>query len=98
MAEHTVTVKVPMPVEIERTDCVIRVKADNKVLGRLLISKGSVDWVPRDVEVNAVSYTWANFAEVLSSSELGKPKRLNKNAPKRKAVKKKAAKKAKPAA
>lgn len=89
MAEHTVTVKVPMPMEIERTDCVIRVEEDGKVLGKLLISKGSVDWVPRDVEVNAISYTWANFAEVLSTSDLGKAKRLNKKAPKKKAVKKK---------
>jgi len=60
---------------------------DNSVLGHLLISKGSIEWLPPNKSKNGHSLTWVKFAELMKTQ--GKPVRVRNHASK------KAAKKAK---
>ena len=45
MAKHTVTIDVPKR-QVSRADVKFQVKADEKVLGTLTVSKGAVVWFP----------------------------------------------------
>jgi hypothetical protein len=47
MAEHRITTRVPSH-EIANADLSVKVRSDDQLLGELLISRGSVDWRPRN--------------------------------------------------
>jgi len=63
---------------------------DNSVLGRLLISKGNIEWLPRNKRNNGQRLTWEKFAELMELE--GKAVRVRNHAGKTAA--KKARKKA----
>jgi hypothetical protein len=44
-------VKIPKAVEVQNSDVVVVVKADGEKLGRLTISLGSIDWLPKGKKV-----------------------------------------------
>jgi hypothetical protein len=45
MAQHRIMTRVPRH-EIANADLAVKVRADDQLLGELLISRGSVDWRP----------------------------------------------------
>jgi len=47
MAKHELRAKLPQ-VTIQKSDLVVDVWADGEKLGRLKVSRGSVEWTPRD--------------------------------------------------
>lgn len=61
-------------VELSRVDSTLDIYDESGKLGRLQISKGGVDWIPKSKSVNSRTYSWAEFAEVLS--ENGRKKKV----------------------
>mgnify|MGYP001132718525 CR=1 FL=1 len=46
-------------------DVEIEIKADNKKLGTLLVSKGNVEWLPSGHHVNKYRLSWEKFAALM---------------------------------
>jgi hypothetical protein len=40
-------------------------KEGSEVIGRLLVSKGGVKWLPKNHHVNGVEFNWSKFAELM---------------------------------
>ena len=59
MAQHTVTLEVPKR-QISRADVKFQVKADDKMLGTLTVSKGAVVWFPFGTKYG-YKMGWAKF-------------------------------------
>ncbi len=60
MPEHRVIVRAP-PRELGNSDVVYEVFADGEKFGELRISRGGVDWWPRDARRGEL-LTWEQFA------------------------------------
>ena len=52
------------PLEVVNADLIIEVTADDQKFGELQVSRGSIDWVPRDKQT-ARSLTWEKFAQLM---------------------------------
>ena len=82
---------------VQNKDIKFLILENNSVLGRLLISKGNIEWLPPNRQKNGKRLTWRKFAELMETE--GKAVRVSNHAGKKakksakKAVKK-AAKKA----
>jgi hypothetical protein len=63
MARHEIAVGFPKH-EVRNVDVEIKVRSDDRILGRLLISKGSVDWRPRGKRSQA-TMSWEKFASLM---------------------------------
>ncbi|QOY94732.1 hypothetical protein IM543_02115 [Massilia sp. UMI-21] len=60
-------------VEIGSIDSSIIVSdTDNKRIGKLVFSKGSLEWWPSKNKINCKTYTWDELAKLLGDN--GKPK------------------------
>ncbi len=64
MPKHEIDVKVPQEIWVGNTDLEIAVKADRKLLGRLHISRGTIDWIPAK-ERSRYRLRWERFAELM---------------------------------
>ncbi len=58
---------------VQHKDMAIEVKRNGGLLGRLLISKGNVEWKPVGNQVNKHRVSWLKFAELMETH--GKPVR-----------------------
>ncbi|MBR7956434.1 hypothetical protein KDW78_21410 [Burkholderia cenocepacia] len=65
-----VSLELTSQVEIGKVDQVLVVN-DNAghVIGKLMFSKGSVEWWPKGNSVNAHKYTWKQFATALEDAK-----------------------------
>jgi len=50
---------------VQRKDVVIEVKTSDGRLGKLLVSKGNVEWLPSGNSVNKYRMSWSKFAEFM---------------------------------
>lgn len=64
-------------IKVENTDNTIEIAGQ----GKLIFSKGSVEWKPLKNSVNQLKFTWAQFAKALESS--GTPVAIRKPAKKK---------------
>ena len=64
MAHHEVRARIDTKV-IGHKDLEIVVKQDGAKLGRLLISKGNIEWLPRNKFVNKKRLSWERFAALM---------------------------------
>lgn len=64
MAIHEVTIQNANKVLLSK-DVEIEVKSDGKKLGKLLISKGNIEWMPANHSVNKRRLSWEKFAELM---------------------------------
>jgi hypothetical protein len=55
--------------EIAKNDLVIEVTGSNGYIGRIYISKGSIDFLPKDKQYNTLSLSWDKFARVMEKLE-----------------------------
>lgn len=62
--EHEVRVKIDTAV-VGNKDLEIIVKEDGARLGRLLISKGNIEWLPKGNSVNKKRLSWKKFAALM---------------------------------
>jgi len=49
-------------------DVEIEVKSNGKKLGKLLVSKGNVEWLPSGHHVNKFRLGWENFAALIEEN------------------------------
>jgi len=66
MPKHTLNLHLPQST-IENSDAEIVVYSDAAILGRLLISKGGVDWWPAGHKKFHHRMRWEKFAEVMEA-------------------------------
>jgi hypothetical protein len=70
MPEHRITVYPSKALEVVNNDLIVEVEADGQKWGELRISKGSIDWVPRNNK-RARRLGWERFDAVMR--ENGRP-------------------------
>jgi hypothetical protein len=63
---HRVSLKIPSQIDVQNTDIELEVHSDEKKLGTLKISKGSIDWLPANHSVNHVAMSWEDFAALMN--------------------------------
>ncbi|USE78849.1 hypothetical protein NDR89_19625 [Cupriavidus gilardii] len=64
-----VELKISSPIEIVNKDQVVTIREDNNgkpsIIGKLKISRGTLEWWPRGNKVNAHPIKWAQFAQLM---------------------------------
>jgi hypothetical protein len=68
---HSISVKIPKPIEVQNSDVVVVVKTDGEKLGTLTISLGTIDWRPKGKKSGKKSetqLTWSAFATLMESA------------------------------
>ena len=69
-----ISLTIPKGVEVLHSDLVIIAKKDGELLGTLTISKGTIDWRPKNKKSGKKSetrLTWGKFAEVMEAANKG---------------------------
>jgi hypothetical protein len=74
MPKHEVGLHLPGTSILQR-DAVFVVYSDDALLGRLLVSKGGVDWWPANNKKFHWTMGWEKFADVMTSNGRQKPSR-----------------------
>jgi hypothetical protein len=65
MATHEISLEIPHGIRVVNTDIEVQVREDGKLLGRVRISRGSIDWVPANGRY--VKYMrWSRFARLMA--------------------------------
>jgi hypothetical protein len=64
VAEHRITVHPSKPLSVDAADLVIEVTSDGEKLGELRVSRGSIDWAPRNHSY-ATSLSWERFDKLM---------------------------------
>ena len=64
MPRHEIEASIPA-LSIVNTDVTVMVKSNEKKLGELLISKGSIDWLPSGHEWPPYRVSWERFDEFM---------------------------------
>jgi hypothetical protein len=65
MPRHNVTVQFAKEISVSNTDVDITVRSDDKLLGRVQISTGSIDWFPSPNKKLRYELSWERFAEIM---------------------------------
>lgn len=73
MGKHEIRLKIPQRIEVVNKDIEVVVYEDGKVLGRVRISRGSIDWRPASGK-RARHMRWSTFANMM---EQAKPYRVH---------------------
>ena len=77
MATHEVKLSLNQRITVEKVDATFPVWSDGERLGRLRVSKGSVDWQPARSQM-VYRVTWEDFAELMQ--ENGRRRTVRKRA------------------
>jgi hypothetical protein len=70
VATHDIHLKIPHGITIVNTDVEVLVREDGELLGRIHISRGSIDWIPSKKQ-QPRRLRWARFADLMD--EYGRP-------------------------
>jgi hypothetical protein len=62
-------------IEVIKGDLVLEITGNNGYVGRLYISKGSIDFLPKDKQHNTLSFTWDKFARLMEKLEKKRKKK-----------------------
>jgi hypothetical protein len=73
MAIHDITLKIPHGITVANTDIEVLVREDGEVLGRVRISKGSIDWIP-GMGRRSKRMRWSRFADVMEEFGTTRPR------------------------
>lgn len=65
MAKHDVSLQISHEIPIGNKDVEFTVFADSKPLGRIQISRGSIDWIPSPNSKSGFSVSWEEFAALM---------------------------------
>jgi hypothetical protein len=65
---NQVKVNIKASVEVKNTDFEVVVKKDDARLGKLLISKGNIEWIPKGNSVNKRRVSWSKFAKFMEEN------------------------------
>jgi hypothetical protein len=72
---HEVRAKIDTKV-VAHKDLEITVKTDGGKLGKLLISQGNIEWLPKGHSVNKRRLSWGRFAAIMENQ--GRPAKARK--------------------
>ncbi len=64
MAEHRITVHPSKPLRVDNTDLVIEVFADDRKYGEVRVSRGTIDWAPRNHHYGK-RLAWEEFNDLM---------------------------------
>jgi len=67
MPAHEISLKILREIEVVNTDIEVEVREDGDLLGRLRISRGSIDWIPA-LKRSAHRLEWERFAALMEDS------------------------------
>ena len=70
MPTHEISLKILRQIEVLNTDIEVEVREDGELLGRIRISRGSIDWIPA-LKRSARRLEWDRFAVLME--ETGRP-------------------------
>jgi hypothetical protein len=70
--------------EIAKNDLVIEITGNDGYIGRLYISKGSIDFLPKDKQYNTLSLPWDKFARVMEKLDKKRRKKRKEKSKKEK--------------
>lgn len=62
--------------EILKNDLVLEINGNKGYVGRLYISKGSIEFLPKDKQYNTLSLTWDKFAKLMEKLDKKRKKKL----------------------
>ncbi len=68
---NEISLKITKKIEVLNSDLVIVAKQNGRLLGTLTISKGTVDWRPKDRKAGKKGETqlgWAEFARIMEEN------------------------------
>ena len=65
-------------VEITKGDLVFEIVGNDGYLGRIYLSKGSIDFLPKDKQYNTISLSWEKFARAMEKIEKKRRRKLKK--------------------
>ena len=68
---YKISLKLSKPIEILHTDVAIVVREDGEKIGTLTLSKGTIDWRPKNAKsgkTKETQLTWTRFAEVMEEA------------------------------
>lgn len=65
MPNHEVSLEIKHAVNIGNKDVEFPVRVDDKALGRLQISTGSIDWLPSPNSRKGYAMSWSTFAALM---------------------------------
>jgi len=71
MAKHIINLAFSKEIAVLNSDVVIDVKKNSHKLGTLTISRGSIDWRPKNARLgsdNETQLSWAKFAELMETA------------------------------
>jgi hypothetical protein len=71
MPQHEIHLFIPKSIEVVNKDIEVTVYEDDEKLGTLRISKGSLDWTPRNGK-NARHMRWGEFAKLMTTRRKGR--------------------------
>ena len=72
MAKHDISLEIPHGITVVNKDIEVTVREDGRILGRVRISKGSIDWLAANRQ--RVQYLpWSGFARLMDAE--GKQRR-----------------------
>ncbi len=63
---HEVRVKIDNAV-IAHKDFEVNIKSGEGKIGKILISRGNIEWLPKGNSINKRKLTWAKFAEIMQT-------------------------------
>jgi hypothetical protein len=70
MPRHEISLKILQGITVLNTDIEVAVRSDGELLGRIRISRGSIDWIPAQKR-SARRLSWTRFADLMEES--GRP-------------------------
>jgi hypothetical protein len=70
--EHEVGLRIPQRIWIKNVDIEIPIRSDGRLLGRIHISRGSLDWLPAQKQ-HRYRLSWERFAEVMAEHGRRRP-------------------------
>lgn len=68
---HEISIAFSKKIPVLNSDIRIVVKQDKQKLGTLTISKGTIDWLPRNAKSgkgSEIKLTWAQFADAMEAT------------------------------
>jgi hypothetical protein len=66
MPRHDVTLQLEQRIPVQNVDAVFEVREDGELLGKLKISKGTIDWMPAHAKITR-KRRWRTFAAWMES-------------------------------
>jgi hypothetical protein len=73
MARHEISLNIPHGITVVNTDIEVVVREDGEVFGRVRISRGSIDWIPR-MGRRAKTMGWRRFGDVMEEHGRTRPR------------------------